>query len=578
MRLSKLVGNRIKEAPKDAQSSSHIFLIRGGYIRPVSAGIYTLLPLGQRIISKVENIIREEMNMIDGQEMLMPVVLPAELWQESGRYDSVDETLLRFKDRNEKDMLLAMTHEEAVCQIARTELTSYKQYPAMVYQIQTKYRDEARARAGLIRVREFTMKDAYSFHTNLECLEKYYAEAHEAYERIFKRVGMKDFLSIQSDAGMMGGKVSHEFMAVSEIGEDTIFASPCRKYLANKEIATTALTFTKEDELELEKVETPDVESIEDVAKFLGLEESQTSKAVFYQSNDTEDLIFALIRGDIEVNETKLKNHLQLHTLYPAEESAITAIGAVAGFASTLNIKEEGVRLVVDPSVAESSNLVCGANEKDFHYKNYNHKRDAAFEGEIVDIATARDGDPCPVTGAPLEALRGIEIGNIFQLGDRYSSSMSVSYLNQSGKAETPIMGCYGIGVGRTMASVLEQAHDESGPVWPISIAPFHVHIVAIKPKKEGVSETSEALYKELQQAGIEVVYDDRGASPGFAFSDADLIGVPFRAVVSPKTLADGEIEFKTRDGEISGRIPVEGASQHIIEAVQKALAEARNV
>ena len=352
MRLSKLVGNRIKEAPKDAQSSSHIFLIRGGYIRPVSAGIYTLLPHGQRIIAKVENIIREEMNMIDGQEMLMPVVLPAELWQESGRYDSVDETLLRFKDRNEKDMLLAMTHEEAVCQIARTELTSYKQYPAMVYQIQTKYRDEARARAGLIRVREFTMKDAYSFHTNLECLEKYYAETHEAYERIFKRVGMKDFLSIQSDAGMMGGKVSHEFMAVSEIGEDTIFASPCRKYLANKEIATTALTFVKEDELALEKIETPEVESIEDVAKFLGFEESQTSKAVFYQSNDTEDLIFALIRGDIEVNETKLKNHLQLHTLYPAEESAITAIGAVAGFASTLNIKEEGVRLVVDPSVS----------------------------------------------------------------------------------------------------------------------------------------------------------------------------------------------------------------------------------
>ena len=578
MRLSRLVGNRIKEAPKDAQSSSHIFLIRGGYIRPVSAGIYTLLPLGKKVIDKVEAIVREEMDAIDSQEMLMPVVLPAELWQESGRFDTVDETLLRFKDRNNKDMLLAMTHEEAVCQIARTELTSYKQYPASVYQFQTKYRDEARARAGLIRVREFTMKDGYSFHTSEECLEEYYARAHKAYERIFARVGMKDFLSIQADAGMMGGKVSHEFMAISDIGEDTIFASPCRKYLANREVATTALTFEKEEELALEKVETPDAESIEDVAKLLGTTEAQSAKAVFFQSDDTEDLIFVLIRGDIEVNETKLKNYLQINSLFPAEDKAISAIGAVAGYASSIGIKEEGVRLVVDPSVAESSNLVCGANEANFHFKNYNHKRDSAFEGEITDIATARDGDPCPVTGAPLEALRGIEIGNIFQLGDRYSKSMGVSYLNQSGKAETPIMGCYGIGIGRTMASVLEQCNDKSGPVWPISIAPYQVHVVAIKPKKEGILDHSTALYQELQQAGLEVIFDDRGVSPGFAFSDADLIGAPFRAVISPKTLADGEIEFKTRDGEISGRIPLEGAGQHIIAAVQKALADARNI
>ena len=390
MKLSKLIGQRIKETPKDAQSASHIFLIRGGYIRPLSTGIYTLLPLAKRIVSKIENIIREEMNKIEGQEITMPVVNPAEIWEESGRYQSVDQTLLKFKDRNNKDMVLAMTHEEAVCHMARTEITSYKQMPSMVYQIQTKYRDEARARAGLIRVREFTMKDAYSFHESDECLAAYYDRAHKAYENIFRRLGMKEVLSIESDAGMIGGSVSHEFMAVSEIGEDTIIASPCRKYLANREIATSPFVIKNEDALELEKVHTPDAESIEDVAKFLGTEESDSCKAVLYQSNDIDELIFVVIRGDIEVNEVKVKNYLKINTLFPAEDDKIKECGAVPGYASPMGTNLENVRLIVDPTVKNSSNLVAGANKAGYHYKNFNFDRDCGDVGEVVDVATVR--------------------------------------------------------------------------------------------------------------------------------------------------------------------------------------------
>ncbi|MBT3374741.1 MAG: proline--tRNA ligase [Lentisphaerae bacterium] len=568
MRLSQLVGQRLKDAPRDAQTASHIFLIRGGYCRPVSTGIYSLLPLGKRITRKIEAIIREEMDRIDGQEVLMPVVLPEELWEESGRAGSVGPELLRFQDRNGKPMLLGMTHEEAVVHLTRTEVTSYKQLPCMLYQIQTKYRDEARPRAGLIRVREFTMKDAYSFHVDQECLEAYYDRAHEAYVRIFERVGLGNCVSIESDTGMMGGAVSHEFMAVADCGEDTIFMSPNREYKANREIAVSKVACCQDAPLPLEKVHTPGQTTIEEVAGFLDLAPDQTGKAVFYTAPDG-NLVFVMIRGDIEVNETKLRNFLGVSELVFANDEEIRAIGAEPGYASILDIDAEKVRVVVDPSAAESSNLVVGANEADYHFKNFNFARDAAC-GEVVDIATVRAGDPCPVTGEPLDMCRGIEVGNIFQLGTKYSGAMGCNYLDKNGKSQSMVMGCYGIGVGRTMAAVVEQSHDDYGPVWPMSIAPYHVHICSLNPKKEGVAETADGLYRELQARGIEVLYDDRGEKAGFAFNDADLIGIPLRLIVSPKTVAAGQVEFKRRDSRDRELIDREAVVDMIADLVRQ--------
>ncbi len=559
MKMSKLVGRRIKEDPKDAKTVSHKFLIRGGYIRPVSAGIYSLLPTGERIVRKIEAIIREEMNRIDGQEVLMPVVLPADLWQESGRYESVGAELLRFRDRNEKPMILAMTHEEAIVHLVRTELNSYKQLPVMLYQIQTKYRDEARPRAGLIRTREFTMKDAYSFHTDQADLERYYARCHEAYERIFRRVGMKNVLSIESNSGMMGGKVSHEFMAICDCGEDTVITNADYSYRANREIAVAAWKFEKGEPLPLEKVHTPGMKTIEEVAGFLGVKPENTGKAVFYQDAHTGELIFVLIRGDFEVNEVKLANALKVPELKFADDAAIEAAGAVPGFASPVGIDPGRARIVVDRSAAESGNLVVGANEADFHYRNFNFDRDLAGSDCLVtDIACVREGDPCPLTGQPLQFLRGIEVGNIFQLGTKYSDAMHCDYLDRDGKSHPMVMGCYGIGVGRAMAAVIEQSCDEYGPIWPMSIAPWQVELCAINPEKEGVGEACERLYSELQAAGIEVLYDDRGEKAGSMFSDADLLGIPLRLVVSPRTLAEKQAEFKVRGSRDAERIALD--------------------
>ena len=570
MKMSKLVGRRIKEDPKDSKTVSHKFLIRGGYIRPVSAGIYSLLPTGERIVKKIEAIIREEMNRIDGQEVLMPVVLPADLWQESGRYESVGAELLRFRDRNEKPMILAMTHEEAIVHLVRTELNSYKQLPVMLYQIQTKYRDEARPRAGLIRTREFTMKDAYSFHTDQADLERYYARCHEAYERIFRRVGMKNVLSIESNSGMMGGKVSHEFMAICDCGEDTVITNADYSYRANREIAVAAWKFEKSEPLPLEKVHTPGMKTIEEVAGFLGVKPENTGKAVFYQDAHTGELIFVLIRGDFEVNEVKLANALKVAELKFADDAAIEAAGAVPGFASPIGIDHGKARIVVDRSAAESGNLVVGANEADFHYRNFNFDRDMAGSDCLVtDIACVREGDPCPLTGQPLQFLRGIEVGNIFQLGTKYSDAMHCDYLDRDGKSHPMVMGCYGIGVGRAMAAVIEQSCDDYGPIWPMSIAPWQVELCAINPEKEGVGEACERLYAELQAAGIEVLYDDRGEKAGSMFSDADLLGIPLRLVVSPRTLAEKQAEFKARGSRDAERIALDAAVSHVAARIE---------
>ena len=570
-----MAGRRLREVPKDAKTVSHQFLVRGGYIRPVSAGIYSLLPVGKRIVAKIENIIREEMDRIDGQEVLMPVVLPATLWQESGRYDAVGAELLRFSDRNDKPMLLAMTHEECITALVRTEINSYKQLPVMLYQIQTKYRDEARPRAGLIRTREFTMKDAYSFHTSQEDLEAYYLRAHEAYERIFRRIGLLNVLSIESNSGMMGGKVSHEFMAVSDCGEDTIFVSPDRKYRANREIAVADWKFEKSPAKELEKVATPDCKTIEEVAAFLNVKAENTGKAVFYQDARTGELVFALIRGDFEVNESKLCNALKIAELKFADDASILAAGAVPGYASPLNLKGKKARIIIDRSALESSNLVVGANEPGYHYLNFNAGRDLdGVEFVTADIATVREGDPAPGSGEPLQMLRGIEVGNIFQLGTKYSESMGCNYLDKDGKSHPMIMGCYGIGVGRAMASVIEFSHDDYGPVWPMSIAPYQVQICAIDPQKAGVGEAAEKLVAALEARGIEVLYDDRGEKAGSMFSDADLLGIPLRLVVSPKTLAGNEVEFRTRACRDSERLQLDEVPEIIAAKVKAALAE----
>jgi prolyl-tRNA synthetase len=575
MKLSQLVGQRLREAPRDAQTASHIFLVRGGYCRSLSAGIFSLLPLGRRITRKIEAIIREEMDRIGGQEILMPLVLPAELWRESGRYDNVGAELLRFKDRNAKEMLLGMTHEEVVVHLARTEILSHRQLPAMLYQIQLKYRDEARPRAGLIRVREFTMKDAYSFHTSQECLEKYYQQAHQAYERIFRRIGLKHCLSILSDSGMIGGAVSHEFMAIADCGEDTLFCSPDGSYRANREVATSPLKYVQEPPLPLEKVATPNCKSIEEVATFLGIPTSQTCKAVFYKDNEGK-LVFVNIRGDLEVNEAKLKKVLQCPELAFADDELIRSAGAVPGFASLYKLSLKGMRVVIDHSVARSSNLVTGANETDFHYRNFNFDRDCDAKSDVIvtDIATVREGDPCPVTGQPLQMLKGIEVGNIFQLGTKYSDAMNCTYLDHDGKAKSMIMGCYGIGVGRAMAAVVEQCHDDYGPVWPISIAPYQIQIIGLNHSQSEVREACEKLYQELQSRNLEVLYDDRGEKAGSAFADADLLGVPLRVILSPKTLAGQQAEFKCRDwGKRSEMVPLAGLADMLQSRVQEELA-----
>ena len=571
MKMSRMLGRRIKEDPKDAKTISHKFLVRGGYIRPVSSGIYSLLPPAERVIQKIEAIVRDEMNKVGGQEVLMPVVLPADLWQESGRYESVGAELLRFKDRNGKDMLLGMTHEEAIVHLVRTEVTSDKQLPLMAYQIQTKYRDEARPRAGLIRVREFTMKDAYSFHTSQESLEEYYMQVHQAYVNIYRRVGLQHVLSIKANSGMMGGNVSHEFMSVADCGEDTLFVSPDgHSYKANREIAVSAIKFERAPELPMEKVATPHSKTIEDVAKFLNVKPENTGKAVFYTDSDKR-LIFVLIRGDFEVNETKLQNLLKIKELAFANDQQILDAGAVPGYASPVGIDPKKAVIVVDRSIEGTSNLVVGANEAGFHYINFNYGRDLK-DAIVADIATVREGDPCPVTGEPLQMKRGIEVGNIFQLGTKYSAPMKCEYLDKEGKSHPMIMGCYGIGIGRTMAALVEDSHDDYGPIWPMSVAPYHVEICAITPDKENVMEVSEKLYQELQKLGVEVLFDDRGEKAGSMFSDADLLGIPLRAVISPKTIANGSMEFKIRGSRDSELVPLDKAAEFLAAKVKAEL------
>ncbi len=555
MRVSKLVARTLRDDPKDAPLKSHSVLLRGGYILQVATGIYTLMPLARRIASKIERIIREEMNRIGGQEITMPVVMPKELWQEAGRYDIVGPEMLRFRDRSGNDMLLGMTHEESVVQAARAHITSYRQLPAMLYQIQTKFRDEARSRGGLIRVREFTMKDAYSFHSNQEDLLEYYRICHEAYSRIFRRAGLKNFVDVESDTGMMGGGMSHEFMLLTDVGEDTLFLCDSCGYRANREVARFSFEGRDDGLLELEKVATPGKKTIEEVAGFLGVSRSDTAKAVLYV-HDKSNFVFVLIRGDFEVNETRLGKLLGKGELRPAHDEEILALGAVPGYASPVGLDRKRFTLLVDRTAAFSPNLVTGANEEGFHVKNFNAARDlGGFEA--VEVASPREGDPCCECKAPLRISRGIEIGNIFQLGTKYSAPMRCEFLDAEGKSRPMIMGCYGIGVGRLLASVIEESHDEKGPIWPLSIAPFEVHICVLDRLKGDIQTTAESLYGELSAAGVEVLMDDRNEKAGVQFADADLYGIPLRLTVAPRNLGQGMVEFKRRGSKDTELWPV---------------------
>ena len=570
MKFSQMLTKRFKDTPADCQIASHIFMIRGGYMKNVGNGIYSLFPITKRITAKIEAIMREEMNRIDGQEVLFPVAMPASIWKESGRYDSIASELVRFKDRGGNDMVLGMTHEEAAVHLARETADSYQQYPFMIYQIQTKFRDEPRARGGLIRVREFTMKDAYSFHTSKEDLEQYYARCHKAYERIFARCGVPEVISVKSDSGMMGGKVAHEFMLCTPVGEDSLVVCSDCDYRANMETAECIYDELGGDAKPLEKKYTPEQKTIEDVCAFLGEDINRSIKAVVYQKETDDSCVVAFVRGDVEVNETKLRN-LVKSELYPAQE--LEKFGLNAGFIGPKGISDK-VTVVYDVSLKTSAYFSCGANEENYHYTGLNIARDVG-QVEYFDIGKAVEGGICPTCKKhSLTLTRGIEVGNIFQLGDRYTSSMGMKYLDKDGTQKTPIMGCYGIGVGRLAAAVCEAHHDDYGPIWPISIAPWQVQLCALRSDDSEVRAYADKLYEDLQAAGIEVLYDDRPVSAGVMFSDADLSGIPVRVVVSPKGLKNGTVELSNRDKSFMDKPEKDSALECTIKLVKGMLAE----
>lgn len=568
MKLEKLVGDRFRERPSDCIIDSHALMVRGGYMKYVANGIYSsYMPL-KRITRKIEQIIREEMDAIDGQEVQFPVVMPASLWQESGRYESIGKEMARFHDRSGSPLVLGMTHEEAAVHLVRDYGQSYMKYPFMIYQIQTKFRDEARPRAGLIRVREFTMKDAYSFHTSQSDLENYYSKCHKAYERIYERVGLPEVISIASDSGMMGGNISHEFMLLTPIGEDSIAICTECDYRANMEAAECIIHNKKNNaSQELVLVHTPDIHTIEDVCKFLHCDEKTSCKAVVYQRNFDDHYIILFIRGDLEVNETKLTNYLgyDIHPAIITEESGLNA-----GYIGPVNLNGD-FTVLYDRSLEGMNNLSCGANICEYHYTGLDMARDIE-DTEYHDFAKIQEGGICPHCGKPaITVSHGIEVGNIFQLGTKYTKSMNMTYIDTNGESQYPIMGCYGIGVGRLAASICEAHHDDYGPIWPLAVAPWQVHLCAVRADDAEVQAYADKLYEELQNKGVEVIYDDRRVSVGVMFSDADLIGVPFRVIVSPRNIKQNIVEIVSRDKSLSSNVLMTSATEEILKILSAA-------
>ncbi len=547
MRLSNLFFTTLRDDPAEAEMPSHRLLLRAGYVRQLGAGIYSLLPLGFRASWRVEQVIREELNAIGGQEMEMPVVHPADLWRESGRYAAIGPEMARFKDRGERDMVLAMTHEEVVADLLRDIVRSYRQLPFIIYHFQTKWRDEPRARGGLIRVREFVMKDSYSCDRDEVGLDTAYWAHHRAYTRIFERLGLAA-IPVSSDVGMMGGSLAHEFMFLNPAGEDVLVLCESCGYAANRQVAPTTTAIPEpEAPLPVEEVHTPDTTTIELLAQFLGVPTSRTAKAVFMVTGDGR-FVVAIVRGDHDLNETKLVNAIKATGgLRPAQVEEIVARGMQAGYGSPIGARDSVV--VVDSLVAKSPNLVAGANKPGYHLKNTNVGRDYTPD-VVADIANVREGDACPSCGGPIILRNGIEIGNIFKLGTRYTKALGAEYLGEDGARHPIVMGSYGIGLGRNVACIVEAHHDEKGIIWPAEVAPYPAHLVALGANRDPeVGQVAEALYAAATAAGTarEILYDDRDESPGVKLTDAELLGMPWILTVSPRSLKAGGVEVTNR-------------------------------
>lgn len=561
MRTSKLYAPTLRQTPAEAEVPSHQLMLRAGFIRKVAGGVYTYLPLAWRTLRKIEQIIREEMEAKDGQELALPIVQPAELWKETGRWEVFGEEMFRLVDRHNREFCLGPTHEEIITDLVRNEVRSYKQLPLLLYQIQNKYRDEIRPRFGLMRGREFIMKDAYSFDKDEAGLDKSYKDMYDAYTNIFNRCGLT-FRPVEADGGAIGNATTHEFTVLAETGEsDIVYCEKC-DYAANAEKSELKpIVAPDEEELPLEKVNTPGTKTIEAVAEFFNTPIEKNIKAVIFQ-NEKDQVICAFVRGDHEVNDVKLQNITGAITLKMAEESAIRAIGGVPGFMSPIGLSKD-VIVVVDATVMEMHNAVCGTNEEGCHYKNANPKRD--FGDVIVaDIRLIEEGDPCPHCGAPVKMTHGIEVGQVFKLGIKYSKALGATFLDENGKEKPLIMGCYGIGVSRTMAAAIEQFHDDNGIIWPASIAPFEVVIVPINAKDEAQMQIAEKLYADMKNVGIDVLLDDRKDRAGVKFKDADLIGYPVRITVSPKLLDANEVEIKVRRDGATSNVKVDDCAQTV--------------
>lgn len=564
MRWSQYYLFTTREVPSDAEVVSHRLMIRAGMIKKQAAGIYTYMPFGWRSLHKLSAIVRRELDAIGACELSMPAVQPAELWRESGRWDDMGKELLRIEDRHGREFCFAPTAEEVITDIVRHDVRSYKQLPLSLYQIQEKFRDEIRPRFGLMRGREFLMKDAYSFHAGTESLDETYGDMRDAYCRIFAACDL-EYTMVEADTGAIGGSDSHEFMVLAQTGESDVVTCPTCGYAANTEKAVAGELPGGEslEKQSLEEVATPDLKTIQEVAEFLAVSPRQMVKTLLYTS-EKEELVAVVIRGDREINEIKLARHLDV--LYPAlasTEEVEHATGAPVGFAGPVGL--EDVRLVVDPSAANLTNFICGANKADAHLVGANWGRDTeAFE--TADLLLVVEGDPCPRTGDPLKLDRGIEVGHIFKLGDKYSVSMGCNYLNDKGQPNPMEMGCYGLGIGRTVAAAIEQNHDEDGIIWPRPLAPFDVLLIALNPKDEVVMETADKLYLELKGRGVDVLFDDRRERPGVKFKDADLIGVPLRVVVGKKALEEGNVEVSRRVDREKSLVATADVIDHVLD------------
>ena len=568
MRTSRFPLHTLKETPADAEIASHQLMLRAGMIRKLASGLYNWLPMGLRVLHKVENIVREEMNKSGGLEVLMPGVQPAELWQETGRWQKYGLELLRFTDRHNREFCLGPTHEEIITELARNELQSYKQLPVNFYQIQTKFRDEIRPRFGIMRAREFIMKDAYSFHLEDESLDKTYEDMYQCYTNIFNRCGL-DFRAVQADSGSIGGNSSHEFHVLADSGEDAITFSTESDYAANIEMAEAVTTTSRAEPTKpMQEIKTPDQRSIEEVSSFLNIPKEQTIKTLIVNGIDENSVVALVLRGDHELNEIKAEKLEQVASpLTMASEEAVKgATGCLPGSVGPVGLM---IKVYVDRAASQLSDFICGANTDGIHYANVNWERDLP-EGEVVDIRNIVEGDPSPDGKGTLTIARGIEVGHIFKLGKTYSDKMNATVLDENGKSTTMTMGCYGIGVSRVVAAAIEQHHDDKGIIWPATIAPFEVVICPIQMKKSDmVREATEKLYNELISAGIDVLLDDRDIRPGVMFADMELIGIPHRIVIGERSLNDNQVEYRLRSAEENQMIAADG----VVEFLQSQLA-----